>query len=430
MASVLLAALAGMGAADHAVTLAERLRERGHRVSVLTAAGALEQYRSLGFEVHAVPEPPMPELKQTLPPVAQRAHQLYTRVQRNVIEPIPGQWAVVSRVLQDAAVDVVVTDGLFVGAAMMSALPRSQRPAVIMLGFHAPWIPDPIVPPYGMGFAPADDGANRIRAGAFELLASRAMAVLSRSFNAEIERTFGVHLRGDLRASPAFADVWAQLTVPRFEYPRTALPPNFRFVGPLHPTAVDPIPEWWDPIGEPPVIAVRSRGETALRDLVLPTLQAFGGTEDTVIVAGTDRGATARASPGPIPDNVHFEDALPWSRLIPKRTVVVSDGDYLHSQHALRQGIPLVLAGTLETDVETAARVAWAGAGVDLRTSRPSAAAIRSAVQRIRADASYRTAAARIAAQIAATDAEDSICDLVDASLPVDRMDSAAVEPD
>jgi UDP:flavonoid glycosyltransferase YjiC (YdhE family) len=87
----------------------------------------------------------------------------------------------------------------------------------------------------------------------------------------------------------------------------------------------------------------------------------------------------------------------------------------------LRHGIPLVLAGTLETDVETAARVAWAGAGVDLRTSRPAPETLRAAVERIRNDASFRTAAARIAAQISTTDAEEAICDLVEeaaASIP------------
>jgi UDP:flavonoid glycosyltransferase YjiC (YdhE family) len=414
VSSVLLSALAGLGAAEHALTVAEALRDRGHRVSVVSSEAGVQAYRRLGFEVHVVPEPPMPARQRALPPVAQRAQQLLSRVQHNVIDPVPGQWAVVERVLRDAEVDAIVTDGLFVGAAMLAARPAAERPPVIMLGFSAPWIPDPLVPPYGMGFAPSLAGGDRLRAAGFELLAARVMARLSRSFNEQVHRTFGVRIHGDLRATPALGDVWAQLTTDRFEYPRAAPPANFRFVGPLHPPADEVIPEWWDPLEEPPVIGIHAASATTVVDLVVPVIRAYGGTASTVIVAGADRTSTAVALAGAIPANVHFEDRLPWSRMLPQRSVVVSDGDYLHTQHALRRGIPLVVGGTLETDVETAARVAWSGAGIDLRTSRPTAADLRNAVEQVRTDDSYRTAAARIAVQIAATDAEATICGFVE----------------
>ena len=410
----MLSALAGMGAAQHLVPLAEALRARGHRVSVVSAPDALDAFEHLDVELHAVAEPPMPELLQTLPPLAQRARQVFARVQSNVIDPLPAQWEVVRDVIADAAVDVVVSDALFLGGAMLSVLPREDRPAVVLVGFFPPWIPDPAVPPYGLGLPPADNGMNRVRAAGFELLASRAYARLSRSFNTQVERTFGVPRKGDLRSSPAGGDAWVQLTVPRFEYPRTALPPNFRFVGPLHPGGPDPVPDWWDPRAEPPVVVVRVNGESGIDDLVLPSIRAFEDSADTVVVAGVSRAAVAHAFRRPLPATVHFEDRPPWSRLIPQRSVVISDGDYLHTQHALRRGVPLVVAGTLETDVETAARVAWTGAGVDLRTRRPEPSAIREAVERIRGDGAYRIAAAKIAAQIASTDAETELCELVE----------------
>ncbi len=149
-------------------------------------------------------------------------------------------------------------------------------------------------------------------------------------------------------------------------------------------------------------------------DLALPAVLAFGGTDSTVLVAGATREALAALHPGPLPANVHFEDRMPWARLRARSTVVIDDGDYLHAQHALRRGIPLVVAGNLETEVETAARVAWSGAGLDLRTGRPSPEALRSAVARIRSDGAFLPAAARIAAQISSSDAEGAIADLVD----------------
>ena len=199
-------------------------------------------------------------------------------------------------------------------------------------------------------------------------------------------------------------------------YPRVMLPANFRFVGPLHPPDEGPLPSWWDPVSEPPVVAVRAASRASVEQLVVPVLRAFGGTDRTIIIAGTTRTVVSALSPWDLPDNAHFEDQLPWSRLAPQRTVVVSDGDYLHTQHALRHGIPLVVAGSLETDVETAARVAWTGAGIDLRTGRPTPAAVRAAAERVLQEPGFQMAAARIAAQIAATDAEATICDLVEAS--------------
>lgn len=414
MTSVVLAALAGMGAAEHFTTVAEALRGQGHRVSVVTADPATEVYRRLGFEVHPVRERPMPQLLSALPPLLARAQQLLVRVQRNVIEPLPEQWEVVRGVIASTGAEAVVTDPLFLGASMLAVRPRESRPAVIMLGGAAPWIPDPLVPPYGMGVAPSPNGADLLRTAALRFAASRSLALLSRSFNRSVAETFGVTITGSLLTSPTHADAWAQLSVPRLEYPRRALPSNFRFVGPLHPPPLEAVPSWWSPDEEPPVVAVRAHRTAPPEDLVLPVVEAFGGGAETVIVAGKTRTETEAALGAPVPPNVHFEVALPWSRMIPGRAVVVADGDYLHAQHALRRGIPLVLAGTLETDVETAARVEWAGVGIDLRTRRPSPAAIRDAVRRIHAEPSFRSAAAQIAAQIAKTDAEGAVVRIVE----------------
>ncbi|MBW4042707.1 MAG: hypothetical protein HIU86_11395 [Acidobacteria bacterium] len=266
-----------------------------------------------------------------------------------------------------------------------------------------------------MGVGPSSTGASLLRSAVFDVIAAPAYASLSNAFNAQVHQVLGVRRRADIRTISTVGDVWAQLTVPRFEYDRTTLPASFRFIGPLRPRDSDPLPEWWDPVAEPPVIAVRADGRTAVRDLVLPTIRAFGGKEETVVIAGVTREAVQAAGDGPLPSNVHFEANTPWPRLIPQRSVVITDGDYLHTQHALRRGIPVVVTGTLETDLETGARVAWSRAGVQLRRRRPEESAILEAVQRIRGDPSYRLAAARIAVQIERTDAESTICDLVEA---------------
>lgn len=136
----LLTALAGTGAADHLVTVATALHSRGHRVSVATEASALEQFRHLDVELHPMPEPPVPELLQSLPPVLQRVQQLLGRVRRNVIHPLPQQAAVVRRTIRRAQVQVVISDPLFLGASLLDLLCRTERPAIMAL---APEFPTP-----------------------------------------------------------------------------------------------------------------------------------------------------------------------------------------------------------------------------------------------------------------------------------------------
>jgi UDP:flavonoid glycosyltransferase YjiC (YdhE family) len=54
-----------------------------------------------------------------------------------------------------------------------------------------------------------------------------------------------------------------------------------------------------------------------------------------------------------------------------------------------------------EDSLQTTARMAWSGAGINLRTERPSPAKIRRAVRTVLSDSRYAEASARIGAEIA-----------------------------
>ena len=62
---------------------------------------------------------------------------------------------------------------------------------------------------------------------------------------------------------------------------------------------------------------------------------------------------------------------IPHDLLLPKVDVMVTNGGYGAVQRALSMGVPLVVAGNTEDKPEVAARVAWAGAGVNLKTGTP-----------------------------------------------------------
>ena len=87
--------------------------------------------------------------------------------------------------------------------------------------------------------------------------------------------------------------------------------------------------------------------------------------------------------------NTYVAEYIPHDVLLPKVDVMVTNGGYGAVQRALSMGVPLVVAGNTEDKPEVAARVAWTGAGINLRTGTPTAGAVRAAVREVLNDRRY-----------------------------------------
>jgi UDP:flavonoid glycosyltransferase YjiC (YdhE family) len=94
-------------------------------------------------------------------------------------------------------------------------------------------------------------------------------------------------------------------------------------------------------------------------------------------------------------------DFIPYGELLPHVDVVVTNGGYGGVQQVLAQGLPLIVAGETEDKRDVAARVAWSGAGINLRTGTPTPEALATAVKTVLDDPSYRMAAQRLAREFA-----------------------------
>jgi len=87
-------------------------------------------------------------------------------------------------------------------------------------------------------------------------------------------------------------------------------------------------------------------------------------------------------------------------------------------QQALRFGVPLVVAGDTQEKPEVAARVRYAGAGIDLRTGTPTPRQVRRAVRAVLTQPGYAAEAARVSRSIrrlgdparAIADAVETVC--------------------
>jgi UDP:flavonoid glycosyltransferase YjiC (YdhE family) len=133
---------------------------------------------------------------------------------------------------------------------------------------------------------------------------------------------------------------------------------------------------------------------TNAQDLIVPTLQALAG-EELLVVAVT--GGAPVASLGiTLPANARVAPFIPFGALLPHADLMLTNGGYGGVQFALVHGVPLVVAGVTEEKPEIAARVAWSGAGINLKTGTPSPEQIRSAVRAVLDQPQYREQARRI----------------------------------
>ncbi|WP_415830108.1 glycosyltransferase, partial [Kibdelosporangium persicum] len=115
-----------------------------------------------------------------------------------------------------------------------------------------------------------------------------------------------------------------------------------------------------------------------------------------------------------VPTNARVEPFIPFDALFPLVDVVVTNGGYGGVQLALHHGVPLVVAGAGEDKPAVAARVADFGVGIDLRTGRPEAAAVRQAVRRVLDEPGFRRRARELSADYRAADPVGAILDIVD----------------
>ncbi len=217
------------------------------------------------------------------------------------------------------------------------------------------------------------------------------------------------------------ADIYLQLTVPSFEFPRD-MPRSVHFVGtpPIIPKQVK-LPSWAHELDGSRKIVLVTQGTLANHNfglLVAPTLQALADEPDILVVA-TAGGRPIEAIPGPIPSNARLAEYLPFEWLLPKVDVLVTNGGYGSVNQALSFGIPLVTAGLTEDKADVNARVAWSGVGIDLATNEPTVPALRKAVRTVLDTPGYRSRASLMAAEFDAIGTRSEIVRLIRSARPL-----------
>jgi MGT family glycosyltransferase len=421
MPEILIASLSAVGHIAPLLSVAQGLVDRGDRVTVLSSADHAAKIRSVGACPHAIPAEAdfdLTRLDIDLPGRADTSgiKRVNFDIVRLFVQPMPHQTKVLSALLAQTRFDAIIVDAGFFGILPFLLGDRAARPPVLAYATTPLMVSSRDTAPSGMGLPPSSSTLGRLR--------NRAMTVLSQQVLLRQSQQAANHLLDHLNSRPLpmfildsglLADRYIAPTVPEFDYPRSDLPAHVRYVGAVHPSPSNRFrpPSWWAELdsGRPVVHVTQGTIDNAdLGRLMEPTIEALGG-EDVIVVATT---GGRDASQLKVPSNTFVAEYIPHDLLLPKVDVMVTNGGYGAVQRALSMGVPLVVAGNTEDKPEVAARVAWTGAGINLRTGTPTPAAVRAAVRDVLNHGRYLAAARRLEAAFARRDGVAEIAALVD----------------
>jgi UDP:flavonoid glycosyltransferase YjiC (YdhE family) len=314
--------------------------------------------------------------------------------------------------------DAIIVDAGFFGILPFLLGDRAARPPVLVYSTTPLMVSSRDTAPSGMGLPPSSSMLGRLRNRTLNLLSQKVL--LRQSQNAAnylLDHLNSRRLPTFILDAGLLADRYISPTVPEFDYPRSDLPAHVRYVGAVHPvpSAGFRLPPWWAELdGDRPVVHVTQGtiDNADLGRLVEQTIEALGGEE--VIVVATTGGRDVSQLKIALPMNTFVAEHIPHDLLLPKVDVMVTNGGYGAVQRALSMGVPLVVAGNTEDKPEVAARVAWTGAGINLRTGAPTSGAVRAAVREVLNDGRYLAAARRLETAFARRDGVAEIAALVD----------------
>ncbi|PNY25255.1 4'-demethylrebeccamycin synthase [Tolypocladium capitatum] len=191
------------------------------------------------------------------------------------------------------------------------------------------------------------------------------------------------------------------------------------YVGPLvtRPAATtsEDLPSWWSEVLSHERVIGITQGTLAMNptSLIIPSIEALHDEPGTLLVVVSPHMKEIESRVGS-PSNVRLAEWLPYHLLLPRLSLLITNGGYGSITQALSHKVPLLCAGQSEDKRDTAARVVWAGVGIDLKTDNPSPGQVRMAARQILNDKGYQARAQRRGDELNSLGGAERACDCLE----------------
>jgi MGT family glycosyltransferase len=381
--------------------LARALVERGHDVRVLTEDSLIADVVAAGCRFEPLVEAPNRKTRDEDLVGDWQARTPLGAFARGRDRVMMGPAAAYARdtraALEREPVDAVASDYMLFGPPIAA---ESAGVPTALLVHNVYMVPERGKPAPGPGFLPARGPLGRVRDRvanrAFLALFNRGLPAVNR---ARVEQ--GVAPLRHILDQLNHVELVLVLTSASFDFHGDAHPQHVRYVGPV---LTDPewVSEWhspWPADDTRPLVVVSLSSTYMAQERVLArAIEGLGRLDARVLVT-----TGPAIDPGSLPtaSNAVVLRSAPHTELFREAAVVVTHAGMGTVTRALAAGVPLVCLPMGRDQLDVAARVVHADAGVRLRPSAKSAA-IAAAVERMIHEPKFRNAARRIGARLVA----------------------------
>jgi MGT family glycosyltransferase len=376
------------------------LQQRGHEVHVRALPDLVDALRAAGLRAEPVAEDvlgvPVTDYLATTDADRLKSGQVDLMVRGRYNGPD------LDRAIAEVSPDALLVDSIAYGAvarAVASGLPWAMLiPSVLP-------VPEPGIPPYGLGLRPLGGPLGRLRDAVLWRVVTRMFTkAMMPGFN-ELRAAAGLEPQSSPLEIYGEADAVITLTSEPLEYPRHRLPGHIHLVGSQPWEVPAERPAYLDEPGQPWVLVTCSTDYQGDQDLARVAVEALRDEPVRVLVTLADAYDDTEL---PAAANVRVERFVPHGEVLPRASVVVSHGGMGIVTKAAAAGVPMVVVPFGRDQPEIARRVTEAGAGVSLRAKRLTAERLCAAVRQAQ---EMGPTARAVAAQLDPVGAPDRFAD-------------------
>jgi MGT family glycosyltransferase len=251
------------------------------------------------------------------------------------------------------------------------------------------------LPPAGLGMQPCYTIAGKIKQSLLRFAADKLLFKTANNVMKKLLNKYGI-VHNDCNVFDLLikkTTLMLQSGTPGFEYFRSDIGSNVRFIGSLLPYNDGRQNEqWFDKRMnqyERIILVTQGTVEKDIEKILVPTLEAFKHTK-TLVIATTGGSRTQELKSRYPQRNYIIEDFIPFDDVMPYADVYVTNGGYGGVMLSIENKLPIVGAGVHEGKNEINARVAYFRLGVDLRTESPKPEQLRAAIEQVIVDKTYK----------------------------------------
>jgi UDP:flavonoid glycosyltransferase YjiC (YdhE family) len=309
----------------------------------------------------------------------------YTFAKSQDISAAPKYYEDMLEIRKSFPFELLIADSMFTGIPFVKE--KMKIPAVAVGTIPLSETSKDLAP-YGLGLTPANGMFDKFKHALLRFVSDKVLMKKSIQAYSTVLKQHGIY-----KAPSPLSDfllknatLVLQSGTPGFEYYRSDIGHNIRFIGPLLPYAgTDKKPIWFDKrLKDYKKILLVTQGtvETNMDKLIRPVLEAF--KDSNVLVIATTGGAATTALKEEYPhENLIIEDFIPFADVMPYACVFVTNGGYAGVLLSIRHRLPILAAGVDAGKNEICSRIGFFKYGINLNTETPTPEQIKHAVTEI-----------------------------------------------